>query len=58
MMTAKPIHPAYGLTDEFRLRVLRDAAFLGVKAAAALHEVSPAAIYIWRKRVTFSEAKA
>ena len=57
-MTAKPIHPAYGLTDEFRLRVLRDAAFLGVKAAAALHKVSPAAIYIWRKRVTFSETKA
>ncbi len=57
-MTAKPIHPAYGLTDEFRLRVLRDAAFLGVKAAAELHNVSPSAIYVWLKRVTFSEAKA
>ena len=57
-MTDKPIHPAYGLTDEFRLRVLRDAALVGVKAAAALHKVSAASIYIWRKRVPLSEGKA
>lgn len=42
-------HPAYGLPDDYRLRVLADAETLGVPQAAALHRLSTGCIYKWRK---------
>lgn len=45
----KQPHPAYGLTDEFRLQVLDTARKVGVRAAAGIHAVSTASIYNWRK---------
>lgn len=42
-------HPDYGLPDEVRLTILRDAEALGVKRAALLHKVSDTIIYRWRK---------
>lgn len=46
-----PPHPDYGLADETRWTILRDAAATTVKAAADAHGVSDTAIYIWRKRL-------
>lgn len=43
-------HPAYGFAAETRLRILRDADLMGIRAAAEVHSVSLASIYIWRKR--------
>lgn len=43
-----PFHPAYGLPDETRAAVLRDAEIHGVAVAAALHNVSVASVYKWR----------
>ena len=45
------LHPDYGLPDEVRLTILRDAEALGVKRAALLHRVSSTIIYRWRKRL-------
>lgn len=45
----KQPHEAYGLGDEFRKQVLATAVQLGVRAAAAVHKVSTASIYNWRK---------
>lgn len=44
-------HPDYGLADETRWTILRDAAETTVKAAAEAHGVHPSIIYIWRKRL-------
>lgn len=43
-------HPDYGLTDEVRLTILKDAEALGVKRAARAHGVSIQSIYNWRKK--------
>ena len=43
-----PYHPAYGLTDDMRAAVLRDAEIHGVAKAATLHNVSLASVYKWR----------
>jgi len=43
-----PYHPAYGLTDDMRAAVLRDAEIHGVATAATLHNVSLASVYKWR----------
>ncbi len=47
-MSALPYHPDYGLPDEWRLQILRDAQDLGVAEAAAKNGVSAGAIYKWR----------
>lgn len=46
-----PFHPAYGLTDELRERILDSADEMGVAEAARSHNVSPSAIYSWRLRM-------
>lgn len=46
-----PFHPAYGLTDETRAKILKDAEILGVARAAEVNNVSGTAIYKWRKRI-------
>jgi hypothetical protein len=43
-----PYHPAYGLTDDMRAAVLRDAEIHGVAVAATLHNVSLTSAYKWR----------
>jgi hypothetical protein len=43
------LHPDYGLTDDLRLAAVQDAGIIGVKQSAALHRVSVASIYKWRK---------
>ena len=45
----KEPHPAYGLTEEFRLQVLATAVLIGVRAAAVKHAVSQTSIYNWRR---------
>lgn len=50
-------NPAYGLADETRLTILRDAQELGIKAAAELHRVTAASIYVWRKRYAAVQAQ-
>lgn len=42
-------HPAYGLSDETRLQILRDADTSSVRMAAYKHNVSATSIYNWRK---------
>lgn len=49
--TDTPPHPAYGLADETRMAVLRDAEALGVRSAAEGNRVSKTIIYVWRKRL-------
>jgi len=43
-----PYHPAYGLTDDTRIRALRIAETSGVKAAAKECKVAAGTIYKWR----------
>ena len=43
-----PYHPAYGLTDDMRAAVLRDAEIHGVANAATLHNVAASTVYKWR----------
>ena len=50
-----PYHPAYGLPDEVREHILRDAEATSVAAAAEKHKVSLAAIYNWRKALKRKE---
>ena len=40
-------HPAYGLTDDYRLEALRHAEIHGVAAAATRYRVSQSTIYKW-----------
>lgn len=42
-------HPAYGLYDEYRLRVLAYAEKTSVREAATAYNLSGQAIYNWRK---------
>ena len=42
-------HPDYGLTDELRIKSVRDAKAMSVKKAAETNRVSIASIYNWRK---------
>ena len=42
-------HPDYGLTDELRIKSVRDAKVMTVKKAAETNNVSIASIYNWRK---------
>lgn len=44
-------HPDYGLPNEVRLTILKDAEALGVKRAARAHGVSEQVIYNWRKKL-------
>ena len=43
-------HPDYGLTDEIRLKAVRDARLTEVKVSAKINRVSVSSIYKWRKR--------
>lgn len=52
--TDKLPHPAYGLAEATRLRVLEDAERYGVRAAAEVHGLSDTIVYIWRKRYGFA----
>jgi transposase-like protein len=52
-----PFHPAYGLADETRVSILRDAEVCGVKAAAEKHRVHPSVVYQWRKRYSAAPAQ-
>lgn len=52
-----PYHPAYGLTDDKRAAVLRDAEIHGVAKAAALHNVAPCTVYKWRADLKQEESK-
>lgn len=45
----KKLHPDYGLTEEFRKKVLETAGIIGVRAAALMHRVSITSVYNWRK---------
>ena len=42
-------HPDYGLTNELRIKSVRDAKAMSVKKAAETNRVSIASIYNWRK---------
>lgn len=42
-------HPDYGLTDDLRIKSVRDSKLLSVKEAAIKNNVSIASIYNWRK---------
>ena len=44
-------HPDYGLPDDVRMTILKDAAVIGVKRAARAHGVSTTVIYNWRKQL-------
>lgn len=44
-------HPSYGLADETRMKILRDADAMGVKSASEKNRVSIQSIYSWRKWV-------
>lgn len=50
-------HPAYGLPDDYRLRVLEEADFRGVAATAERHHLSETAIYNWRKAYRAAKEK-
>lgn len=50
--TDLPPHPEYGLAEETRWVILREAAAVGVRRAAERHGVSDTAIYNWRKRLS------
>ncbi len=56
-MTIRPFgyHPAYGLTDETRWTILRDAEIFGVREAAENHGVSRSTIYKWIKTLERSD---
>lgn len=43
----KQLDPAYGLPEEFRLRVIATAGIVGARAAAVAHRVSIASVYNW-----------
>ena len=43
-------HPDYGLTDEIRIKAVRDAQITEVKVSAKINRVSVSSIYKWRKR--------
>ena len=49
--TDTPPHPDYGLAQETRTAILRDAAQWGVRVAADKNGVSESVIYVWRKRL-------
>lgn len=49
------MHPGYGLSDEYRLQILRHAEDVGVAAAARDYRVGKTAIYSWRKRLRDAE---
>ena len=50
-------HPAYGLPDDTRCRVLADSENHGVKAAAKKHKLAFQTIYRWRKEMLMKPAK-
>lgn len=50
-------HPAYGLPDDTRCRVLADSENHGVKAAAKKHKLALQTIYRWRKQMLMKPAK-
>lgn len=52
------LHPDYGLTDDVRLTILKDAEVIGVKRAALAHRVSDTVIYNWRKRMEALDGKS
>lgn len=52
------LHPDYGLTDDVRLTIIKDAAAVGVKRAAQAHNVSQSVIYSWRKRLEALDGNA
>lgn len=56
MTPSEPFHPAYGLADETRKKILEDAESLGVADAAELHGVARQSVYMWRKRIATSPA--
>ncbi len=47
-----PYDPRYGLTDETRQKILKDAELMGIKEAAKINSVGVASIYRWRKDIT------
>lgn len=45
---ASPYHPAYGLADDTRKKILADAAETSVQEAAKKHNVAQSTVYRWR----------
>lgn len=45
-------HPHYGLADETRHKILKDAEIYGIREAAKINSVGVASIYRWRKDIT------
>jgi hypothetical protein len=43
-------HKEYGLTDEIRIRVVRDAQEMPIKMAAQKNRVALSSVYKWRNR--------
>ena len=54
-MTQSPWNEGYGLTDETRMKILKDAEIHGVKAAAEMNRVSNTIVYQWRKRLAHTQ---
>ena len=51
-----PWHEGYGMADETRMKILKDAELYGVKSASEMNRVSDTIIYIWRKRLAHTQA--
>ena len=45
------LHPKYGLADDTRLKILKDAELYGVLEAARLNNIGKSSIYRWRQRL-------
>lgn len=50
-VTVPNYHPAYGLADETRKKVLADAAETSVQEAAKKHNIAQSTVYRWRAHV-------
>ena len=51
-----PFHPAYGLGDEYRAKVLTDAKAIGMTKAAEENRVGLSSIYRWKQAYQEKEA--
>ena len=50
----RPFDPRYGLTDQHRAKVLREAEMTTVQKAADYFRLHTSTIYRWRKRMSFT----
>ena len=50
-------HPAYGLPDDTRCRVLADSENYGIYAAAKMNGLAMSTVYRWRREMFVKPAK-